>query len=76
MQQDEYLSQPINPDAMYRAPACARLFSCGLSTWWHWAKTGKVQRGLRIGPKMTVWPGEYLLELRAKLIEEAESLGH
>ena len=76
MQQDENFSQPINPDAMYRAPACARLFGIGLSTWWHWAKTQKAPSGLRIGPKTTVWPGDVLLAFRARLIEEAEQMGH
>ena len=76
MQQDENLSQPINPDVMYRAPACARFFSCGLSTWWSWSKAGRIRKGLKIGPKMTVWPGDYLIKLRKQLIEEAEQLGH
>jgi len=64
--------QTINPDAMYRARDCARLFGIGLSTWWGWSSTGKVQRGCRLGPKTTAWPGSYLLELRRKLIAEAQ----
>lgn len=63
--------QSINPDAMYRARDCARLWSVGLSTWWHWSKTRKIKPGLRVGPKTTVWPGSYLIELREKLIAEA-----
>ena len=64
--------QAINPDAMYRARECARLWNIGLSTWWHWAKTGKVMPGLRVGPKTTVWTGDYLLDLRERLIAEAK----
>ena len=66
-----YQPQTINPDAMYRAPECARFFACGLSTWWHWTKTGRAQRGLKIAPRMTVWEGAYLLELKQRLIAEA-----
>lgn len=64
--------QSINPDAMYRARDCARLFGIGLSTWWGWSSTGKVQRGIRLGPKTTAWPGSCLLELRRKMIAESQ----
>lgn len=64
--------QSINPDAMYRARDCARLFSVGLSTWWHWSKTSRIQSGIRLGPKTTAWPGSYLLELKRKLIAESQ----
>ncbi|MEW5250991.1 helix-turn-helix transcriptional regulator [Microbulbifer sp. 2201CG32-9] len=67
--------QSINPSAMYRARDCARFYSIGLSTWWHWAKTGKAKRGTKIGPKTTVWDGAYLLELKQKLMTETESRG-
>ncbi|MFC6632950.1 helix-turn-helix transcriptional regulator [Microbulbifer taiwanensis] len=72
MQKD--LSQPptVNPAAMYRAPECARLFGIGLSTWWNWTKTGRAQRGIKLGPKTTVWEGSYLLELKRELIAEAQ----
>ncbi len=63
----------INPSAMYRARDCAQFYSIGLSTWWHWTKTGKARRGTKLGPKTTVWEGTYLLELKQKLITEAES---
>lgn len=65
-------SSSINPDAMYRARECAAFYSIGLSTWWYWTKTGKAQRGLKIGPRTTVWPGSYLLELREQLFEHAQ----
>ena len=63
--------QLIHPDSMYRAHECARFFACGLSTWWHWTKTGRAQKGLKIGPRITVWEGAYLLELKQQLITEA-----
>lgn len=65
--------QSINPDAMYRASECARYFAVGLSTWWAWSNTGKVQRGIKLGPKITVWEGAYLLKLKQKLISEAQN---
>ena len=65
--------QTINPEAMYRAHECARLFGIGLSTWWLWTKVGRAQRGIKFGPKTTVWEGSYLLDLKKQLI--AEGLG-
>lgn len=64
--------QAINPEAMYRARECARLFGIGLSTWWHWSNTGKAMRGIRLGPRITVWRGDYLLDLRRKIIAESQ----
>lgn len=65
-------TQTINPTAMYRARDCARFYSIGLSTWWSWTKTGKAKRGIKIGPKITVWDGAYLLELKRKLFAQAQ----
>ncbi|WP_444910458.1 helix-turn-helix transcriptional regulator [Microbulbifer sp. TRSA005] len=72
MQTNLLNQQSINPSAMYRARDCARFYSIGLSTWWNWTKTGKAKRGTKLGPKTTVWEGAYLLELKQKLINEAE----
>lgn len=65
-------SHPINPHAMYRAPECARLFSVGTSSWWAWSHQKKIKSGIKLGPRTTVWPGEYLLQLRAQFIAEAQ----
>ncbi|SFC31736.1 transcriptional regulator, AlpA family [Microbulbifer thermotolerans] len=73
MQDNATHPQTINPSAMYRAKECARFYSIGLSTWWHWTKTGKAKRGTKLGPKITVWEGSYLLELKQKLMAEAQS---
>ncbi|WP_237055365.1 helix-turn-helix transcriptional regulator [Microbulbifer sediminum] len=73
MKPSNQLPETINTAAMYRAPECARLFGIGLSTWWHWCKTGRAQRGIRLGPKTTVWEGSYLLELKQKLIAESQN---
>lgn len=62
--------QAINPHAMYRAKECSRLFGVSLSLWWHWCNTGKAMRGIKLGPRVTVWRGDQLLELRQKIIEE------
>ena len=67
-----HINTPINPEAMYRAHECARLFGIGLSTWWLWTKVGRAQRGIKIGPKTTVWEGAYLLDLKRKLISEGQ----
>ncbi|MFC4878115.1 helix-turn-helix transcriptional regulator [Microbulbifer halophilus] len=69
------LPSAINPDASYRARTCANFFGIGLSTWWHWVKTGKAKRGTKLGPKTTVWDGAYLLELKRALIAEVNSMG-
>lgn len=71
MQRNPNHLQAINPDACYRARTCADFFGIGLSTWWHWTKTGKAKRGTKLGPKTTVWDGAYLLELKQELIAEA-----
>ena len=68
-------SQPINPHAMYRAPECARLFGIGLSSWWAWSLQRKIQPGIKLGPRTTVWPGDYLLTLRERLIAESRVEG-
>ncbi len=62
----------INRDALYRAKDCANLYSVGLSTWWKWVSDGRVKPGIKLGPKTTVWEGEYLLDLRQKFIREAQ----
>ena len=72
MQTNPTSPQSINPAAMYRARDCARFYSIGLSTWWLWTKTGKAKRGIKLGPQTTVWEGAYLLELKRKLIAEAQ----
>ena len=64
--------QPINPQVMYRAPECARIFGIGLSTWWRWSNTGKARRGIKLSPKITVWEGAYLLSLRQSLTAEGQ----
>ena len=66
------LPPSIDPAAMYRARECARFYAIGLSTWWLWTKTGKAKRGIKIGPHTTVWEGAYLLELKRKLMAEAQ----
>ncbi len=68
MQTNSIHPQAINPDAMYRARDCARLFGIGLSTWWSWSNTGKIQRGIKLGEKTTVWSGSYLLKLKQDLM--------
>ena len=65
----------INPHAMYRAKDCADLFRVGLSTWWGWSNDGKIERGIKIGPRTTVWTGEYLLTLREGFISTARKEG-
>ncbi|WP_226704749.1 DUF3853 family protein [Microbulbifer elongatus] len=60
--------QPINPQFLYRASECARLFGVSLTTWWRWSSSGKTKRGVRLAPRIIVWEGEYLLELKHKLI--------
>ena len=67
-----HTSPTINPDAVYRARECAGFFAIGLSTWWYWTKTGKAQRGIKIGARTTVWPGCYLLQLRDELFQQAQ----
>ncbi len=72
MQANSNYTQTITPSAMYRARDCARFFSIGLSTWWHWCKTGKAKRGTKLSQKVTCWDGAYLLELKQQLIAEAQ----
>ena len=72
MQSNPSDSQFINPSALYRAKDCARFFSIGLSTWWRWCHTGMAMPGVKISPKVTVWEGNYLLELKKKLIADAQ----
>ena len=66
-------TQTINPQAMYRATECARLFGIGRSTWWGWTKSGRAARGIKLGARTTVWEGSYLLELKQKLIAESQN---
>lgn len=68
----ETTTETIRPDAMYRARECARFFGVGLSTWWHWTNTGRARRGIKWSPRVTVWEGAYLLELKQQLIAEAQ----
>ena len=65
-------NQPINPQSLYRAPECARLFGVSLTTWWRWSSTGKAKRGARLAPRIVVWEGAYLLELKHRLLAESE----
>ena len=62
----------VNRDALYQAKYCADFCAIGISTWWKWVADGRVQPGHRLGPKTTVWTGNYLLELRDSLIAEAQ----
>lgn len=62
---------PINPQSLYRAAECARMFGISLTTWWRWSHTGKATRGIKLSPKITVWEGSYLLDLKQQLISAA-----
>ena len=73
MHTDSNTSRSIEPQALYRASECARFYSIGLSTWWHWTKSGKAPKGIKLSPKVTVWEGSKLLKLKQELIAEAES---
>lgn len=47
----------------YRAKECAKLAGVGLSTWWNWVKSGRVSKGVKLSPAITVWPESALLEI-------------
>lgn len=46
------------PTKFFRAKEIAQLLSIGRSTWWLWVKTGKVPKGFKLSPRVTVWKAE------------------
>ena len=56
------------PDAGYmRLPQILRFIPIGRSTFWKWVKDGKAPKGIKLGPKTTVWKAEDIRELIAEL---------
>ena len=49
-----------------RAKHIHPLLGIGLSTWWLWVKEGRAPKGIRLGPRTTVWRAE---DIRALLDE-------
>lgn len=58
--------------ALYRVPQILELIPIGRSTWWKWVAEGKAPKGLKIGPKTTVWKSEEIHQLIAGLAEKQE----
>jgi len=58
--------------ALYRVPQILELIPIGRSTWWKWVAEGKAPKGLKIGPKTTVWKSEEIHQLIADLAAKLE----
>ena len=39
----------------YRAKEAAKLLRIGESTWWRWVQLGRLPKGKKLGPRVTVW---------------------
>lgn len=46
---------------------CGPLLPIGLSTWWLWAKLGKIPKGVKLSSRITVWRREDVLALVDRL---------
>ena len=68
----------IDPDRLYRTreiigndkskpPTEAVLVNIAPSTWWKWVAEGRISKGIKLSPRVTVWPGSELLKLREGL---------
>ena len=47
----------------FRAKEAAELLRIGLSTYWRWVADGRISRGTKLGPRVTVWRREEVLSL-------------
>lgn len=60
------------PNSRYlRIHQVLEIFPIGMSTWWKWVAEGKAPRGIKLGPKTTVWLYQDILDLMESF-EEAE----
>jgi predicted DNA-binding transcriptional regulator AlpA len=50
-----------------RLPEILRLLPVGRSTFWLRVRSGEYPRGIKIGPKTTVWARESIMELLKRL---------
>ncbi|NUZ07600.1 transcriptional regulator [Schlegelella sp. ID0723] len=41
----------------------AGLLPINASTWWDWVAKGKAPKGIKLGPRTTVWPIETVLAI-------------
>lgn len=46
---------PVAPVWLRAKQICGPILPISRSTWWEWAKTGKVPRGVKISSRVTVW---------------------
>ena len=71
----------IDADRLYRTneiigntkanpPIEAVLVNIAPSTWWKWVAEGRVSKGIKLSPRVTVWPGSELLKLRDGLFSQ------
>jgi predicted DNA-binding transcriptional regulator AlpA len=59
MNQERLLTNPLeNPPAFLRLPQILKLIPIGASSWWRWVAQGKAPKGIKLGPKTTVWRAE------------------
>lgn len=55
-----------------RAKQAAEYLAIGLSTWWLYSKQGRIQKPMKYGARVSVWPAEYIRDLAVNGIPEKE----
>lgn len=44
-----------SPIGAMRAKDAAAFLGIGISTWWRWCGEGRAPKGIKLGPRVTVW---------------------
>jgi predicted DNA-binding transcriptional regulator AlpA len=52
-----------SPQPLLRLPEILKLIPIGASSWWRWVAEGKAPKGIKLGPKTTVWRSNEIAEL-------------
>ena len=70
----QQLPDPFPVSGNVRAKQAAEHLAIGLSTYWLYVKQGRIQKPMKYGARVSVWPSEYVRELALNGIPEKETV--
>jgi prophage regulatory protein len=67
-------SEQIDPQSLLRLPQVLKLVPIAASSWWLGVRSGRFPKGLKLGPRTTVWRASDILELIDSLQHRGSAL--
>ncbi len=78
-EEGRYVAEPLKaPEAparrvgkLLRAADAAAMCAISESEWWRWVAEGRMPQGIKVKPKLTVWPEAEIEDALARIVEKA-----